>query len=91
MEHNRSEKFITDILKALKTIERLSDEMMDNDCDPEIINVFYVAAKELIYKTCPKEVFTLYPNLQDDEGFNEFLGHILNHCKEHDDRAECKA
>jgi len=81
MDHNSCEKdpkFINDALTTLRTLERLSDTMMDNDVAPELVHVMFVAARMVMEQICPREVAKLHPQLQEDEDFNNFIEHVLH-------------
>lgn len=77
-DHTR--KYIDDALKALKSIERLTDNMMEEECDPVLIDPFYFCARNIFVSVCPQAVKKLYPQLQKDNDFCAFIEHVYNHC-----------
>lgn len=78
-DHENTPKFVKDALMTLKTLERVSDTMMEADVDVELLDIVYGAASNVLDLVCPMEVFEHHPELEDDEDFDAFIDHIVNH------------
>lgn len=74
-----TDKFVHDALCTLKTIERITDKMMEENCDPIFVDIMFLSARSVLNKVCPQEVEKRYPHLKEDEDFNAFIDHVLNH------------
>ena len=78
-DHVNTPKFVKDALMTLKTLERVSDTMMEADVDVVLLDAIYSACGDVLDLVCPMEVFEHHPDLEDDENFNDFIEHITNH------------
>lgn len=77
-EHTNTQKFVEDALMTLKTFEKMTDKMMDESCDDQLIDIVYMAAAEVMNVVCPYEVYKHFPELEDDEAFGCFIDQIIS-------------
>lgn len=72
-------EFINDALKTLRTLQKVSDNMMADNCDVAFLDIIYLACRDILNQVCPREVRHLHPHLMEDKDFKDFIEHIIHH------------
>jgi hypothetical protein len=75
---NNHFKYIKDSLKTMRRLERLTETMKKEDCDPILIEDVFKLIKAISDQFCLSEIFKVCPELENDKEYLELMDYLAN-------------